>query len=41
MKKYMCAICGLIYDEEKDWPKDDIAPGTKREDVPSDWFCPE
>ncbi len=37
----MCVICGLVYDEEKGWPEDKIAPGTKWEDVPSDWICPE
>ncbi len=41
MKQYMCVICGFIYDEEKGWPQDNIAPGTKWEDVPSDWHCPE
>jgi rubredoxin len=33
MKKYLCLICGLIYDESKGWPEDDIEPGTKWEDV--------
>ncbi|MGA0277747.1 MAG: rubredoxin, partial [Candidatus Kariarchaeum pelagius] len=28
MKKYLCLICGLIYDEEKGWPDDGIQPGT-------------
>jgi rubredoxin len=41
MKQYMCVICGLIYDEEKGWPDDNIALGTKWNDVPADWFCPE
>lgn len=34
MKQYLCVICGFIYDEEKGYPDDDIAPGTKWEDVP-------
>jgi rubredoxin len=41
MKQYMCVICGFIYDEEKGWPENNIASGTKWEDVPADWICPE
>ena len=41
MKKYLCLICGLIYDESKGWPEDDIEPGTKWEDVPDTWMCPD
>jgi rubredoxin len=40
-KQYMCLICGLIYNEEDGWPDDDIHPGTKWEDVPEDWICPD
>jgi rubredoxin len=40
-KKYECVICGLIYDEAEGWPDDGIAPGTKWEDVPEDWECPD
>jgi rubredoxin len=41
MKKYMCLICGIIYDEAQGWPKDGIAPGTLWADVPLNWTCPE
>lgn len=41
MKKYMCLICAWVYDEAKGWPEDGIAPGTRWEDVPSTWVCPE
>jgi rubredoxin len=41
MKKYMCLICGFIYDEEKGWPDDGIPPGTLWEDVSPEWTCPE
>lgn len=41
MKKYMCLICGWIYDEETGWPEDGIAAGTKWDDVPMNWTCPE
>ncbi len=40
-KKYECVICGFIYDEALGWPDDGIAPGTKWEDVPEDWMCPD
>lgn len=41
MKKWLCVICGLIYDEAEGWPKDGIAAGTRWEDVPDDWKCPD
>ena len=41
MKKYVCTICGFVYDEEKGLPDEGIAPGTKWEDVPDDFVCPE
>jgi rubredoxin len=40
-RKYECVICGFTYDEEKGLPEEGIAPGTKWEDVPEDWECPE
>lgn len=39
--KYICLICGLIYDEAEGWPEDGIEPGTRWEDVPENWFCPD
>ncbi len=41
MKTYMCVICGLVYDEAKGWPDDGIAAGTRWEEVPPGWKCPE
>ena len=41
MKKWECIVCGLVYDEKLGWPDDGIAPGTKWEDVPEDWLCPD
>ncbi|MBA6413618.1 FAD-dependent oxidoreductase [Parahaliea sp. F7430] len=41
MSKWECIVCGLIYDEKEGWPDDGIAPGTKWEDVPEDWLCPD
>jgi rubredoxin len=41
MKSYMCVVCGFVYDEEQGLPDEGIAPGTKWEDVPETWKCPE
>ena len=39
MKKYVCTICGYVYDEAKGDPDNGIAPGTKWEDVAEDFVC--
>jgi len=41
MKRYMCLICGWIYDEAVGSPEEGIPPGTKWEDLPPNWSCPE
>ena len=38
-KKFVCLQCGFEYDEEKGWPEDGIAPGTRWADIPDDWVC--
>lgn len=40
MRKFICSICGYLYDEAVGDPDRGIAPGTKWEDVPEDWTCP-
>ncbi len=40
MKKYVCMICGYVYDEAEGYPDGGIAPGTEWEDVPEDFVCP-
>lgn len=40
-RKYLCLICGLVYDEAEGWPEDGIEPGTAWDDVPENWFCPD
>jgi rubredoxin len=40
-KSWMCLICGFVYDEEQGLPDEGIAPGTRWEDVPMNWTCPE
>ena len=40
MKKYVCNVCGWIYDEELGDADNSIAAGTKFEDLPEDFVCP-
>lgn len=40
MKKYVCSICGYVYDEAKGMPEAGIKPGTKWEELPQGWVCP-
>ena len=39
-KKYVCLVCGWVYDERKGSPEDGLMPGTRWEEVPDDWVCP-
>ena len=41
MTKYVCSICNYVYDPEQGDPDAGIEPGTKFEDLPDDWVCPE
>ncbi len=41
MKTYMCVVCGFVYDEEQGLPDQNIAPGTRWEDIPDTWTCPD
>jgi flavin reductase (DIM6/NTAB) family NADH-FMN oxidoreductase RutF/rubredoxin len=40
MDKYVCKVCGYVYDPNKGDPENGIEPGTKFEDIPDDWVCP-
>jgi rubredoxin len=40
MDRYVCTICGYVYDPANGDPDNGIAPGTKFEDLPEDWVCP-
>ena len=37
--KYVCDVCGWVYDEEIGDPDNGIEPGTKFEDLPEDFAC--
>lgn len=41
MEKYKCIACGYLYDPAKGDSTQGIAPGTKFEDLPDSWVCPE
>lgn len=41
MEKYTCLVCGYVYDEAEGDPANDIAPGTRWDELPEDWVCPE
>lgn len=40
MKKYICIVCGYIYDPEIGDPDNNVSPGTSFEDIPEEWVCP-
>lgn len=40
MKRYVCTVCGWVYDEAEGLPEEGIAPGTTFGDLPDDFTCP-
>lgn len=40
MDKYVCTVCGYVYDPEQGDPENGVNPGTAFEDLPEDWTCP-
>lgn len=40
-KKWECVACGYVYDEELGDEEENLAPGTRFEDIPEDWYCPD
>ena len=40
MRKYVCIVCGYVYDPEIGDPDGGIFPGTPFEDIPAEWVCP-
>lgn len=41
LKKWLCVVCGFVYDEAKGLPLEGIAAGTRWENIPDDWICPD
>lgn len=40
-KKWQCVVCGFIYDEAQGLPEEGLAAGTRWDDIPADWECPD
>ncbi|MBN2221503.1 MAG: rubredoxin [Vallitaleaceae bacterium] len=40
MKRYVCSICGFVYDEAVGHEASALAPGTLWDDIPNSWVCP-
>lgn len=40
MDKYVCSVCGYVYDPAQGDPDSGIAPGTPFEAIPDTWVCP-
>lgn len=40
MDKYVCEICGYVYDPAEGDPDNGVNPGTSFADIPDDWVCP-
>jgi rubredoxin len=40
MDKYVCEICGYVYDPAEGDPDNGVEPGTAFDDIPDDWTCP-
>lgn len=41
MEKWECTACGYIYDPGVGDPAGETQPGTRFEDLPGDWVCPQ
>ncbi|HHN46162.1 MAG TPA: rubredoxin [Planctomycetes bacterium] len=40
MQKYVCDICGYVYDPAKGDPSNNVPAGTPFDKLPDDWVCP-
>jgi rubredoxin len=40
-KIWECSVCAFIYDEARGLPEEGLAPGTRWDDIPDDWECPD
>lgn len=40
MDKYVCTVCGYVYDPVVGDPDSGVEPGTSFDNVPEDWACP-
>ncbi len=40
MDKYVCDLCGYVYDPAQGDPDNGVDPGTSFDDLSDDWECP-
>ena len=40
MDKYVCDVCGYVYDPAEGDPDNGVNPETAFKDLPDDWECP-
>jgi rubredoxin len=40
MQKFVCGVCGYVYDPAEGDPDNNISPGVAFEKLPEDWVCP-
>ncbi len=40
MRKYVCKVCGYVYDPAEGDPEGGVAPGVDFMDLDEDWVCP-
>lgn len=40
-RRFRCRYCSHVYDEALGDPDSGVAPGTRFENIPGDWMCPE
>lgn len=40
-RKWVCMVCDYVYSEVLGMPDEGIAPGTRFEDIPDSWICPD
>lgn len=40
VSKWLCLVCGYVYDPAEGDPDGDVAPGTAFENIPEEWVCP-
>ena len=38
--KFICQLCGYVYDSKKGDPENEIEPGTYFEEIDDSWTCP-
>lgn len=40
MPKYVCLVCGYVYDPKRGDPENNVSSGTQFDELPGEWVCP-